>query len=185
MHAARARLPARVQQGRRRRHRLLPQARSQRAGHAGTDAAADVQEDRPAPGHAQAVQRKAGGAGRVAGGRPGCNGESPARRDGRRQEHLRSGADQLQEQVRGRLGAVPRQEVDRRCRHRAAALRNQATCRAHHHHSRQLQGAHAGREGAGRSRGDGSWRDQCRLGHGRAPGLRLARRQWLPAAPLG
>ena len=32
---------------------------------------------------------------------------------------LRPGADQLQEQVRGRLGAVPRQEVDRRRRHRA------------------------------------------------------------------
>ena len=35
-----------VPQGRRGRHRLLPQARPQRAGHAGADAAADVQEDR-------------------------------------------------------------------------------------------------------------------------------------------
>ena len=35
-----------VQQGRGGRHRLLPQARPQRAGHAGADAAADVQEDR-------------------------------------------------------------------------------------------------------------------------------------------
>ena len=46
VHAARDRLPPGVQQGRRRRHRLLPQAGPQRAGHAGADAAADVQEDR-------------------------------------------------------------------------------------------------------------------------------------------
>ena len=45
------------------------------------------------------------------------------------QPHRRSGADQLQEQVRGRLGAVPRQEVDRRRRHRAAAGRDQAAGR--------------------------------------------------------
>ena len=69
VHAARARLPAGVQQGRGRRHRLLPQARPQRAGHAGADAAADVQEDRAAPGHAQAVRRQAGRAGRAAGRR--------------------------------------------------------------------------------------------------------------------
>ena len=66
---ARARLPAGVQQGRRRRHRLLPQARPQRAGHAGADPAADVQEDRGAPRHAQALRRQAGRAGRAAGRR--------------------------------------------------------------------------------------------------------------------
>ena len=64
--ADRARLPAGVQQGRRRRHRLLPQARPQRAGHAGDDAAADVQEDRAAPGHAQALRRQARRPGRAA-----------------------------------------------------------------------------------------------------------------------
>ena len=46
VHAARARLPPAVQEGRGGRHRLLPQARPQRAGHAEPDAAADVQEDR-------------------------------------------------------------------------------------------------------------------------------------------
>ena len=49
---ARARIPHGVRQGRGGRHRLLPQARPQRAGHARADAAADVQEDRrriPAP----------------------------------------------------------------------------------------------------------------------------------------
>ena len=41
-------LPAGVQQGCRHRHHLLPPPGPQRAGHAGGDAAADVQEDRPA-----------------------------------------------------------------------------------------------------------------------------------------
>ena len=103
-----------------------------------------------------------------------------ARRARRRQAHRRPGADQLQEQVRGRLGAVPRQpQVDRRGRHRAAAGRDQAPGRAHHHGAGQLQGAPAGREGAGRPRRDGPRRDQRRLGHGRAPGLSP---RWWPAA---
>ena len=62
-----------------------------------------------APGHAQALRRQAGRAGRAAGRRP-------RRRWSRRSaprwtpasSTLRPGADQLQEQVRGRLGAVPR-----------------------------------------------------------------------------
>ena len=73
VHAARARLSPAVQQGRGRRHRLLPQAGPQRAGHAQPDAAADVQEDRRAPGHAQAVRRQAG--------RPGRARRRPARDD--------------------------------------------------------------------------------------------------------
>ena len=58
-----------------RRHRLLPQARPQRAGHAEPDAAADVQEDRAASGHAQAVRRQAGRAGRAGGRRPRRDGQ--------------------------------------------------------------------------------------------------------------
>ena len=107
------------------------------------------------------------------------------RRDGRGQAHRRPGADQLQEQVRGRLGAVPRQEVDRRGRHRAAAGRGQAPGRAHHDAAGELQGAPAGREGARRPRGDGPRRDQRRLGHGRAPRLRVAGGQRLRRAPVG
>ena len=57
---ARARLPAAVPQGRGHRPRLLPPARPQRAGRADGDAAADVQEDRAASGHAQALRRQAG-----------------------------------------------------------------------------------------------------------------------------
>ena len=185
VHPARARLPPGVQQGRGRRHRLLPQARPQRAGHAGADAAADVQEDRPASRHPQAVRREAGGAGRAAGRRARFDGQGAARRDGCRQEHLRPGADQLQEQVRGRLGALPGQEVDRCSRHRAADVRDQAPGRAHHDGSRDLQGPHPGREGHRRPRRDGSRRDQRRLGHGRAPRVRLAGRQRLRGAPVG
>ena len=131
------------------------------------------------PGHAQAVRREAGGPGRAAGGRPGSHGQGTACRARRRQAHRRSGADQLQEQVRGRLGAVPQPQVDRCRRHGAAAGRDQAPGRAHHHRAGQLQGAPAGREGAGRPRRDGPRRDQCRLGHGRAPGLSP---RWWPAA---
>ena len=124
VHAARARLPPGVQQGRRRRHRLLPQARPQRAGHAGADAAADVQEDR------RSIRARASCTATSWSRRACCRPTAPTtmvkalpRRDGRRQAHARPGADQLQEQVRGRLGAVPRQEVDRRRRHRGAAGR--------------------------------------------------------------
>jgi 2-oxoglutarate dehydrogenase E1 component len=48
------------------------------------------------------------------------------RRDGRRPPHARPRPDQLQGQVRGRLVAVPRQEVDGRGRHGAADGRVQA-----------------------------------------------------------
>ena len=60
----RARLPHGVQEGRGGGHRLLPQPRPQRAGRALGDAAADVQADCPAPRHAQALRRQAGGTGR-------------------------------------------------------------------------------------------------------------------------
>ena len=62
---------------------------------------------------------------------------------------------------------------------------DQAAGRAHHHAAEGLQGAFAGREGARRPRRDGPRRDQHRLGHGRAPGVRLARREWLRGAPVG
>ena len=73
----------------------------------------------PAPGHAQAVRRQAGRAGRDRRRLGRRHGQGVPRRDGRRQAHGRPGAVQLQEQVRGRLDAVPEQEVDRRRRHRA------------------------------------------------------------------
>ena len=63
-HPARDGLPHGVQAGRRDRPGLLPPPRPQRAGRAVRDAAADVQEDRPAPGHAQALRRQARRAGR-------------------------------------------------------------------------------------------------------------------------
>ena len=107
------------------------------------------------------------------------------RRDGRGPPHGRPGADQLQEQVRRRLGALPRQEVDRRGRHGLAAGRGQAPGRAADDDPEGLQGPSAGREGHRRPRRHGSRRDQCRLGHGREPGLRVAGGQRLQRAPVG
>ncbi len=63
-HPARDGLPQGIQEGRRDRPGVLPPPRPQRAGRAVRHPAADVQEDRPAPGHAQALCRQAGGAGR-------------------------------------------------------------------------------------------------------------------------
>ena len=51
------------EQGRGDRPRLLPSPRPQRAGRADGHAAAHVQENRPAPGHAQAVRRATARAG--------------------------------------------------------------------------------------------------------------------------
>ena len=98
----------------------------------GADPAADVQEDRRASRHPQALRRQAGraGPGRDAGRR---HGQGLPGGDGRRQAHRRPGADQLQEQVRGRLDALPGQEVDRRRRHRDPDGRVEAPGRADHH----------------------------------------------------
>ena len=65
-----------------------------------------------------------------------------ARRVRRGQEHVRPGADQLQEQVRGRLEPLPEQEVDRRRRHRHSHGRMEAPGRAHHHASRRASRVH-------------------------------------------
>src|SRR5437879_2241321 len=84
-------------------------------------AAADVQEDHAASGHAQALRRQAARAGRDrARGARGADQAVP-RHAGRRPADGQPGALQLQEQVRGRLGAVPQLEVDRRRRHAGAA----------------------------------------------------------------
>ncbi len=55
----RARIPPALPQGRGDRPGVLPPPGPQRAGRAVRDPAADVQEDRPAPGHAQALRRPA------------------------------------------------------------------------------------------------------------------------------
>ena len=108
-------LPPAVQEGRGGRHHLLPQAGPQRAGHAGADAAADVQEDRQHPGTRKLYGDKLVATQGVlaAGRRRGWSRSLRAAMDAG-QTHRRPGADQLQEQVRRRLGAVPGQEVDRR-----------------------------------------------------------------------
>ena len=183
---ARARLPPGVQQGRRRRHRLLPQARPQRAGHAGADAAADVQEDRAAPGHAQALRRQAGRAGRAAGRRPGRDGQgdfaprwTPAR--ARYDPVLTNYKSKYAVDWAPFLGkkwtdaadtALPLAEIKRLAERITTVPPN-------------FKVASAGREGARRPRRDGPRRDQRRLGHGRAPRVRVAGRERLRGAPVG
>ena len=171
-HAAGARLPAGVQQGRRRRHRLLPQARPQRAGHAGADPAADVQEDRAAiPARASCT----------------------ARSWWRRASLPADGPDEMVKAFRAAMDAGKHTDdpvltnfkskyavdwapflgtqVDRCGRHGAAAGRDQAPGRAHHDDPAGLQGAPAGREGASptaprwaaaRSMSTGAWASTSR-----------------------
>jgi 2-oxoglutarate dehydrogenase complex dehydrogenase (E1) component-like enzyme len=86
----------------------------QRAGRAVRHAAADVQEDRAAPRHAEAVRRQAGRAERRRPGRARGADQALPRHARRRAADRQPGALQLQEQVRRRLGAVPQCEVDRR-----------------------------------------------------------------------
>ena len=108
---------------------LLPQAGPQRAGHP-LDPAADVQEDCPASRHAQAVRRQAGcpGPGRDSGRRHG-QGHRAAMDAGK--PHRRSGADQLQEQVRRRTGRPSwARSGPMRWRHRHPADRVEAPGRA-------------------------------------------------------
>ena len=133
--AARARFPPQVPQGRGDRHRLLPQARPQRAGRAVRDAAADVQEDRAAPGHAQALRRQAGRAGRDRRRRARRDDQDvPRRRSTPASRRSSPVLSNFKSQVRGRLGAVPRLEVDRRRRYRTCRSRScKQTGRARHH----------------------------------------------------
>ncbi len=63
--------------------------------------------------------------------------------------------------------------------------RAQAPRRADHDGAAELQGPSAGREGPRRPRRDGARRDPRRLGHGRAPRVRVAGRERLCGAPLG
>src|SRR5438477_543619 len=96
------------------------------------DAAADVQEDHATPGHAQALRRQARHAER--GGRRRARGDDQALpRDARRRAADREpGAVQLQIEIRGRLGPIPRRQMDRCGRHARAARRAAAPSRAAH-----------------------------------------------------
>ena len=81
-------------------------------------------------GHAQAVRREARHAGHGRRGRAGQDGQGLPGRDGRGPHHVRPGADQLQEQVRGRLVAVPEPKVDRSRGHGGAGRRTEAAARS-------------------------------------------------------
>jgi len=127
-----------VPQGRGDRHRLLQEARPQRAGRAVHHAATHVQEDQPAPGHAQALCGQAGDAGRGKRGGAGGNDQALPRYAGCGPADGEPGALQLQEQVRGGLGAVPQLEVDRRRGYPRAARGATAPGRAADHGARGL-----------------------------------------------
>ena len=103
-------------------------------------------------------------------------------RDGRGPHHVRPGADQLQEQVRGRLVAVPQPQVDRPRGHRGAGRGTEAAGRAADDDSVELQAASAGREGRRGPPRHGRRQAAARLGHGRAPRVRVAGGQRLPGA---
>src|SRR5229473_3372447 len=178
-HAAGARFPPEVPQGRGDRHRLLPQARPQRAGRAVHHAAADVQEDHAASGHAQALRRQAARAGRDrARGARGADQAVP-RHARCRAADGEPGAVQLQEQVRGRLGAVPQLEVDRCCRHAGSAS---GTSKIGRKTCGRTGGLQSTPDGAARDRkpqADGGGQAAGRLGHGRDARLRVAARKRL------
>jgi 2-oxoglutarate dehydrogenase E1 component len=86
------------------------------------DAAADVQEDRQHPGTRKLYADKLVAQDVIAADEPSDDQALP-RHARRRQADREPGAVQLQEQVRGRLGAVPQLQVDRRRRHARAARR--------------------------------------------------------------
>ena len=107
-----------------------------------------------APGHAQALRRQAGRAGRARRptGRTRWSRRYRAAMDAGKHT-VRPGADQLQEQVRGRLDAVPRHASGPTPPTPRVPLDEaEAPGRAHHHGAGRLQAAPAGREGARRPR---------------------------------
>ncbi len=93
-------VPPGVRQGRRGRHRLLPQARSQRAGRANGDATPDVQEGKRASGYPQAVRRQVHRTGCDRRGRRRHPDQGLPRSARRRASPDRSGDFQLPEQGR-------------------------------------------------------------------------------------
>ncbi len=103
---ARDGIPPAVPQGRVHRPRVLPPARPQRGRRADGHAAADVQEDRRASRHAQALRRSARERGRDPGGRGGSEDRRVPGRDGQGPSHEQDDPVELQASVRDRLGAV-------------------------------------------------------------------------------
>src|SRR3954467_10066828 len=163
---ARARLQEQVPQGRGDRHRLLQEARPQRAGRAVHHAAADVQEDRAASGRPQALRREARRAGHLERGGARSHDQALPRNARRRPADREPGALELQEQVRGRLGAIPEFEVDRRRRHARAAARAAADGRARDHDAGRLPCASDRRPRDRGAQANGGRQGRRRLGHG-------------------
>ena len=114
-------LPAAVPQGRLHRPRLLPPARAQRGRRADDHAAADVQEDRAASRHAQAVRRQADRGRRGQARRARDDDRDLSRRDGQGPAHQHDDPVELQARPHGRLVAVQGARLDHRLRREGAA----------------------------------------------------------------
>ena len=114
-------LPPAVPPRRSGRHRLLPQAGPQRAGHPSLTQPLMYKRIGHHPGTRKLYADKLTTQGVLAEGEADqLVGRLPPA-DGRRPAHHRAGADRLQEQVRHRLVALPGRQVDRPGRHRRAA----------------------------------------------------------------
>ena len=139
----------------------------------------------PAPGHAQALRGQAHRSESHRGSRTGKPDQEVPRDARGRPAVGQPGAVELQVEVRRRLGAVPRREVDRRRGHECAAGRTKTSRRPRDHGSGRL---HACIPTVGaRDRGaqaDGRGQAAGRLGHGRDAGLCLAAFERLRRAAL-
>ncbi len=163
---------------------VLPAPRPQRAGRAVRDPAADVQEDRPAPGHAQALRRQARARGRDRPRPRRRAGDQRARRTRRGQGHQPEDPLRPQVRARDRLGAVHGRGLAPGGADRGAAREAQALRRAPHRHPVGLQAASVRRAPARRAPRDGRGQGAARLGHGGEPRLCVARRRRASGAPL-
>ena len=141
-------------------------------GRAAGHAAAHVQENRAAPGHAQAVCRTPAAREPARAGRCRPTGRRVPRGDRRRRIAGQDHADRLQALLRGGLEAVCRNAVDAAGGHRCAGGHHQIPGRTSDNDSRKLQAAPDGGKDHGRAPRDGARPTGTRLGHGREPGVR-------------
>ena len=180
----RDRLPAAVPPRRLHRPRLLPPPRPQRGRRADGDAAADVQEDRPASGHAQALRRQAGRRRRGRDGRARGDDRDVSQRDGQGASHQHDDPVQLQAALHGRLVVVQGPRLDRALRLEGAAEDAEGALEAARADSGRLQAASARRAGDRRPQGDGRGQAAARLGNGRDARVRDAAQRRLRRAAV-
>ena len=127
------------------RSRLLPPPRPQRSRRADDHAAAHVQADRPASGHAQALRASTRRRRRAESRRSRCDDRGVSRRDGQGPAHEHDDPVELQAAVLGRLVALQRPHMDGAVRHAGADRHAEGSCEGGHHRARGIQGPSARR----------------------------------------